>query len=167
MWTITNWNAFREVLRGRYDAISSIKQKDQALSRMARRISCLILALIATLLFFLAIGYNGWECSGIILGSNCKNNPVHETTGALLLTAGLLVFAAAIFIIFLMLWNHTWSNYMAAAVGFIAAILAIAALFYYFSSHKHFWSPFIATIAMSLTIALAISLITDLIGDYY
>ncbi|VDL42058.1 unnamed protein product [Hymenolepis diminuta] len=127
-----------------------------------RRLAYLIIALVATLLFMVAIGYNGWQCGDSILGPKCIRYKAYQTTGALLLTAGLFVFVGAIFILLAMLKDFEWAGFVALASTFIAAILALAAMFYYFDIFK-VWSPFIGTIAMSLTIALAGMLIFDLI----
>ncbi|KAM3179938.1 hypothetical protein ACTXT7_017289 [Hymenolepis weldensis] len=57
-----------------------------------------------------------------------------------------------------------WSNIAAAVACFIAAILSLAAMFYYYDSGKN-WSPFIATMAMSLNVALAGMLIFEIISS--
>ncbi|KAL5105439.1 hypothetical protein TcWFU_009646 [Taenia crassiceps] len=129
---------------------------------MDRRVAYIIIALVAALLFFVAIGYHGWGCGDSILGPGCIRNKVNEVTGALLLTAGLLVFLAAIFLILLVVTESSWSEIASAIIASVAAILAIAGVFYYLDSRK-FWSPFIATIGMSLSVALAAILLFDLI----
>ncbi|KAL5960567.1 hypothetical protein TSMEX_011706 [Taenia solium] len=129
---------------------------------MDRRIAYIIIALLAALLFFLAIGYNGWACGDSILGPNCIKHKVNETTGALLLTAGLLILIAGIFLIVLVVTETSWSEIASAVIATVAAILAIAGVFYYLD-HMRIWSPFIATIAMSLSVALAAILLFDLI----
>ncbi|VDM34462.1 unnamed protein product [Hydatigera taeniaeformis] len=129
---------------------------------MDRRIGYIIIALVAALLFFVAIGYHGWACGDSILSSNCLRFKINEVTGALLLTAGLLILVAGIFLIVLVLTETSWSEIAAAVIAIVAAILAIAGVFYYLD-HMGMWSPFIATIAMSLSIALAAILLFDLI----
>lgn len=129
---------------------------------MDRRIVYIIIALLAALLFFVAIGYSGWACGESILGPHCIKFKVNETTGALLLTAGLLILIAGIFLIVLVVTGTSWSEIASAVVATVAAILAIAGVFYYLD-HMKIWSPFIATIAMSLSVALAAILLFDLI----
>ncbi|VDO11262.1 unnamed protein product [Rodentolepis nana] len=123
------------------------------------RVLHLFLATIATILFMTAIGYNGWKCGESLLSPLCiKLDKRNEITGALLLTAGLLVFIAGAFILVYLLKGSGGPNIAATVATFIAAILASVAMFFY-HSFVIGWSPFIATMAMSLTIALAIMLI--------
>ncbi|VDL42052.1 unnamed protein product [Hymenolepis diminuta] len=132
---------------------------------MDRKIGYLIISIIATILFMVAIGYAGWGCGGSILSQRCiKLSKIYEITGALLLTAGLLVFIAGVFILLYMLKGFGWSNIIATVACFIAAILALAAMFYYYDS-GNIWSPFIATIAMSLNVALAGMLVFEIVGS--
>ena len=132
--------------------------------KMDRRVAYIIVALIAAFLFFLAIGYNGWGCGESILGSICIKSKVNETTGALLLTAGLLILLAGIFLILMVVLGDSWTEIASTVVATLAAIIAIAGVFYYLDSLK-LWSPYIATIAMSLSIALAAILLFDLISS--
>ncbi|KAH9280836.1 hypothetical protein ECG_07271 [Echinococcus granulosus] len=136
--------------------------RDRRRQKMDRRIAYIIIALVAAILFFVAIGYSGWVCSGSILGPNCLKSKVNEATGALLLTAGLLVLIAGIFLILLVVTGTRWSEIASAIIATLAAIMAIAGVFYYLD-HMKIWSPFIATIAMSLSVALAAILLFDLI----
>ena len=132
---------------------------------MDRRIAYIIVALLAALLFFLAVGYNGWGCGDSILGTNCIKVKVNEITGALLLTAGLLILLASIFLILVVALGDSWTEIVSAVFATLAAIIGIAGVFYYLDSHGN-WSPFIATIAMSLTVALAAILLFDVITSY-
>ncbi|EUB59683.1 hypothetical protein ECG_07265 [Echinococcus granulosus] len=129
---------------------------------MDRRVAYIIIALVAAILFFVAIGYNGWGCGDGILGPNCLRSKVNEVTGALLLTAGLLVLIAVVFLILLVATETSWSEIASTVIATLAAIIALAGVFYYLD-HRQIWSPFIATIAMSLTVALAAILLFDLI----
>ncbi|CDI96990.1 expressed conserved protein [Echinococcus multilocularis] len=129
---------------------------------MDRRVAYIIIALVAAILFFVAIGYNGWGCGDGILGPNCLRSKVNEVTGALLLTSGLLVLIAIVFLILLVATEASWSEIASTVIATLAAIIALAGVFYYLD-HRQIWSPFIATIAMSLTVALAAILLFDLI----
>ncbi|EUB59682.1 hypothetical protein ECG_07268 [Echinococcus granulosus] len=124
------------------------------------RWGCFVLALVAAILFFTAIGYGGWTCTGSIFSKDCVQSNVNATTGALLLVAGLVVFFASISLIVAVTKGKKWADILSIVLTVIAAILAIAGVFYYLNS-KNIWSPFIATIAMSLTVALAAILIFD------
>ncbi|VDK25588.1 unnamed protein product [Taenia asiatica] len=129
---------------------------------MDRRIAYVVIAFVAPLLFFVAIGYDGWGCGGSILGPLCRQVKEFEIIGALILTAALLIVIAAIVLILHILMGNIWTKIVSAIITTIAAILAIAGTFYYL----HFialWSPFIATIAMTLVIVLAALILTDLI----
>ena len=117
-------------------------------------------ALITALLFFVAVGYSSWP--GCILGGGCTHESRGKTTGALLITAGLLTVLCAIFLIVLVTVGEGWSHIAAAVVAVIASILAMAGVFY-FLDKSDTWSPFIATVAMSLTITLVAIIIEDII----
>ncbi|VDM35251.1 unnamed protein product [Hydatigera taeniaeformis] len=130
------------------------------MSHTDHRVGYVVLALIAVILYFTAIGYGGWDCKGSILGQTCAKNSVNLTTGALLTTAGVVVFFAAIFLILTLTKGKDWMDILATVLTIIAAILAMAGVFYYLDK-KNIWSPFIATIAMSITVALAAILICD------
>ncbi|KAL5960568.1 hypothetical protein TSMEX_011707 [Taenia solium] len=132
---------------------------------MDRRLGYVFVALAAAILFFVAIGYNGWGCGDSILGPKCINLKVHEITGALLLTAGLIILLAAIFLILVVTNGSSWTEIASTVAATIASIIAIAGVFYYLNS-RNLWSPFIATTAMSLTVALAAILLFDLITFY-
>ncbi|VDK24299.1 unnamed protein product [Taenia asiatica] len=132
---------------------------------MDRRLGYVFVALVAAILFFVAIGYNGWECGDSILGPKCINLKVHEITGALLLTAGLIILLAAVFLILVVTNGSSWTEIASTVAATIASIIAIAGVFYYLNS-RNLWSPFIATTAMSLTVALAAILLFDLITFY-
>ena len=89
---------------------------------MDRRIAYDILALLAALLFFIAVGYNGWNCPNGVLHSDCS-----LITGALLIVAGLLVFIAAmLYMVDLCTDTYSWMEIVAAAIVAIAAIFAIS-----------------------------------------
>ncbi|VDM36084.1 unnamed protein product [Hydatigera taeniaeformis] len=130
------------------------------MSRRDHQVGHIVLALIAVILFFTAIGYSGWDCRGSILGKACVKNSVNLTAGALLTTAGVVIFFAVIFLILKVAKGKDWMDILAIVLTVIAAILAMAGVFYYLNS-KQMWSPFIATIAMSLNVALAAILTFD------
>ena len=78
------------------------------------------------------------------------------------MTAGLLILLAGIFLIVLVAMDEDWAEIAGAVFAVLAAIIAIAGVFYYLANTAT-WSPFIATIAMSLTVAVAAILLFDLI----
>ena len=130
---------------------------------MDRRIGYIIVALIGALLFYVAIGYSGWFCGESILGSRCLNSELARVTGGLLITAALLITFAAVFLIIEYIKGARWANIVAVVFTLISAILAIAGVFYYIDN-TGFWSPFIAAMGMSFTIALAAILLMDIIS---
>ncbi|VDM18521.1 unnamed protein product [Hydatigera taeniaeformis] len=132
---------------------------------MDRRVGYVIVALVAAVLFFLAIGYNGWGCNDSILGPKCISDKTHEVTGALLLTAAIIITIASIFLILVVTDVWAWSEITSTVTTAMAAIIAMAGVFFYLNS-RNLWSPFIATTAMSLTVALAAILLFDLITFY-
>ena len=129
---------------------------------MDRRIGYTVVAFLAALLFFVAIGYNGWYCGESILGPTCSQLSDSKVTGGLLITAGLLIVIAGVLLIISLMKNATWATRGAAIVTTISAILAIVGVFYYLNQHN-IWSPFIAAMAMSFNMVLAAILLTDLI----
>ncbi|KAL5105340.1 hypothetical protein TcWFU_000656 [Taenia crassiceps] len=132
---------------------------------MDRKIVYVILALAAAFLFFFAVGFDGWGCGGSILGQNCLRFQVNEVAGALLLTAGLIVLIAGIILILLIFLDYSWSIIAACVLAIISAVLSIAGVFYYVDAHRN-WSPFISTAAMTLTTALSVILIFDLVTSH-
>ena len=132
---------------------------------MDRGIIYIILALLAAFLFFFAVGYNGWGCGDSILGPNCIISTHLQTTGALLLTAGLLILLAGIFFILLVVIGDGWMEIAAAVISILAAIIAMAGVFYYMT-YVNVTSPFIATIGMALTVAVAVMILFVHIGSY-
>nr|CDS30334.1 expressed protein [Hymenolepis microstoma] len=131
---------------------------------MDRKICYIIIALLSAFLFFLAVGYNSWPCGGSPLSNGCKKMKLYETTGALILTAGLLIFVSAVLLIVAMLKGGKWTEIAALAFALMAAIIAMAGVFYYYD-RSSVWGPFIATIGMTLTIAIAGIILFDVINN--
>ncbi|EUB59684.1 hypothetical protein EGR_05446 [Echinococcus granulosus] len=161
-----------EVSSPSYTAIDEGRneQKDKAIQeahgsldfvKMDQKIIYVIIAIISAILFFFAIGFNGWSCGGSIFSDTCLISTVNEVTGALLLTAGLLVLLGGIFLIVLVVKGDTWANIVATVVVIIAALLSLAGVLYYLDQ-RELWSPFLASVAMSFTMALAAILVADL-----
>ena len=131
---------------------------------MDRKIGFIFVALIAAILFYISIGYPGWGCGEEILSSVCTKFDVYRITGALILTAALLVTIAAIFLIIELSLGLKWANIIAIVLTALSAILAIAGVFYYLDSVNR-WSPFLAAMAMSFTIALVVILLMDIFSN--
>lgn len=128
---------------------------------MSREILTIIISVVAAILFFIAIFYPSWDCSGGILGSICASAKSNEIVGILLILAAVFVTLAALFLILSYFLGSGWMDIAALVLAVIAAILAIAGVFYYISV-RGVWSPVIAAIAMALTVALALILIFEL-----
>lgn len=129
---------------------------------MDQKIIYIVIAIISAILFFFAIGFNGWSCGGSIFSDTCLVSKVNEVTGALLLTAGLLILLGSIFLIVLVVHGDTWANIVATVLVIIAALLSLAGVLYYLDK-RDLWSPFLASIAMAFTVALAAVLVADLV----
>ena len=84
-------------------------------SRKDRRVSSINVSLLAALLYFFAIGYNRWGWGDNILGSYCIKTKVYETTGAILLTAG-------IFLILRVVLGDSWTEIVSAVFTTLAAM---------------------------------------------
>ena len=119
-------------------------------------------AIIVAFLLFLAIGYDGWGCGGSAFSDGCDKWEKMKKVGALLLTAGLLILLVALFI------GLQFSSYgrgmSIAALIFviISTVLSVAGVFYYYDKTS-IWSPFIATMGMTVSIVLTVLLIYDFI----
>ncbi|CDI96982.1 expressed conserved protein [Echinococcus multilocularis] len=125
------------------------------------KILCALCSLVATFLFLLAVGYDGWNCGGSILSNGCLRFVHLKVTGALLLTAGLVVFISSILLILEIVCNCSCSGIAACAFAVISTMVSITAVAYY-ASIIQLLSPFFATAAMTLTVALSLILIFDM-----
>lgn len=130
---------------------------------MDSKIVNIVIALIAALLFLIAIGIDGWGCGGSILSEACLFLKVNKVTGALLMTSALLVVIGAICLILIASKDNSVANFVACIAIPVAAILSFTGVIYYLEKHQ-WWSPFLSTFAMSLTLALAVILIADFIN---
>ncbi|CDI96981.1 expressed protein [Echinococcus multilocularis] len=129
---------------------------------MDRKMWYLICALVAALLFFLAIGYDGWQCGSSILSGDCHL----RVTGALLLTAGLVLFLTGILLIILIVFDYFWSAVAACVLAVISAVLSLTGVCY-FAKFLTVSSPLIATVAMTLTTALSCIHFFELVTMYF
>ncbi|KAH9277469.1 hypothetical protein ECG_03256 [Echinococcus granulosus] len=128
---------------------------------MDRQIGYIVIALAAALIFFVAIGYDGWGCGGSILGSMCMQVNEFKITGVLILAAAKLTVIAAIFLILHMVMENRWTKIVSAVLTTLAAICAISGVFNYLHLLL-LWSPFLAAISMTLVIVLAAFNLTEL-----
>lgn len=103
-------------------------------TQMQRSIGFIFIALLAALLFFVAVGYHEWPCKYIALGPKCKRYRVYENIGALLLNAGLLIFLAAILSIIALAADIAWSFIVAMVFTPMSKILTIIGVFNYLHS---------------------------------
>ncbi|KAH9280325.1 hypothetical protein ECG_07281 [Echinococcus granulosus] len=133
---------------------------------MDRRMWYLICTLVAALLFFLAIGYDGWQCGSSILSGDCLRAKSLRLTGVLLLTAGLVIFLTGILLVVLIVFDHFWSAIAACVLAVISAVLSIAGVCY-FAKFLTLSSPLIATVAMTLTTALSCIHFFELVTMYF
>ncbi|KAL5962561.1 hypothetical protein TSMEX_009677 [Taenia solium] len=132
---------------------------------MNRRLVYVAFALAAATLFFVAIGYDGWNCKGGILAEECQKVGAYRLTGILLLAAGSVVSLAGIFLIFLTVCKCAWSATVACILAVVSAALSITSMVFY-TNTLNYWSPFIATAATALMTALSGTLIFDLASKY-
>lgn len=121
----------------------------------------IVIASVTATVFFIAIGIDGWDCGGSILSDACLTFKVNEVTGVLLLTSAILVILCAIFRIQLMFLNAVWADIVSCVTANLAAILSFAGIVYYLDT-RQWWSPFLATVAVSFTILLAVQITADL-----
>lgn len=119
-------------------------------------------ALAAAVMFFVAIGYEGWDCGANILSKACQNGGDYRLTGYLLLAAGPVVLLAGIF---LAACSCSWGATVACVLAVISAALSIAGMVLFGVARLQL-SHFIATAAMTLMTALSGALIFDLASKY-
>lgn len=130
------------------------------------KIISIAIAVVAAFLFLISISIDGWGCGGSILSEACSTLRVNRVTGDLLMTAALLVVIGAVFLILFAVKNTSWSISIASVTTAAGALLSFTGVIYYLGKHQ-WWSPFLATFAMSFTIALAIILVAYLAyGDH-
>ena len=97
---------------------------------MNHRIGFIIVAVIAAILFYVAIGYPGWGCGDSILRPSCTQFSLFQITGALIMTAAILVTIAAIFLVILHAKGTRWASAVAAVLTVLSALLAMIGVFY-------------------------------------
>ena len=155
-----------------HDVKEAIKEGDTpahfkyAKRSMDRRIGYIVIAFIGALLFYVAIGYHGWFfCRNSILSEQCLQGDTYVITGSLLITAAFLITCATVFLIIEYSMDARWANITAAVLIVLSAILAMAGVFYFYRSYS-FWSPSIATMAMSFIIVLAPLVIMDAFSEW-
>ena len=125
---------------------------------MDRRTSYLIILSIATLIYFVVVGYNSESCPK----RTCFRFRLNKLTGALLLTAGFLSLSTSAVLIVSLWKKWSWTKPVGLLLIGIAAILAMIATFYD-ASKTAMWSPFFAAVATSFTFALTVMLLFDVI----
>ncbi|VDK24969.1 unnamed protein product [Taenia asiatica] len=133
---------------------------------MDRRLMYVSFAFAAAFLFFVAIGYSGWECNGSLLSADCRRRPYNEIIAILHLTAALAIFIAGIFLVLLVVFDHFWSLPAACILIGVSVILSMTGVIYH-ADVNLIWPPVIVTVAMTLSVALLSNLIFDLIEKYY
>ena len=121
--------------------------------RKNQRFMYIFAALLVALFLFLATGYHGWHCGGSAFTGECKNHEYMKTVGGLLITAGILIFIAAVIICFRAAEFSRHLDIAAAVVVCMSTVLSCAAVFYYYNNIK-LWSPFIASMGMTISFAL-------------
>ncbi|CUT98663.1 hypothetical transcript [Echinococcus multilocularis] len=126
---------------------------------MIQRLGHLLLSTLAAALFFVAVGYAGWDCGHILTGERTWKE-VYKTTGSTLLMAN---FASLLGALLMALIIVTSIDVNTGIVIVSAAILGMTRVFYYYKDEK-IWSPLIATMAMTIAVSLAILTLVELIA---
>ena len=121
-----------------------------------------ILALASVALFILAIALPSWHCYGNIFGSSCQSYVTYQIAGPLILAAGLVILVSGICLIVSLKTKYSWVRIMGAVTAIIGAILAGFSV-YKLIDDQNAWSQFITTVAMTLSVVLAIGLVINLI----
>ena len=129
---------------------------------MNRKVSYVIISSLATLLYFIAVGHDGWRCGNGIFSRSCPLFYVSRLTGALLLTAGVLSFLVSALLVVSLWRKWIWVQTVALLVIGIAAIISMIAIFLY-TDNLGLWSPLFATIAMSFALTFIVMMLFDII----
>ncbi|VDM18292.1 unnamed protein product [Hydatigera taeniaeformis] len=131
---------------------------------MNSKIIHLLTALLTAFLLFLAVGYNGWICNGNVFTGDCRHMEYMRIVGGLLLTSGILICLAALIIIVALIRCADWIDFVVVFVVILSTIFSAAGVFYYYNN-THTWSPFIASIAMTISFVLTAFLLIDVISQ--
>ncbi|KAL5105367.1 hypothetical protein TcWFU_001897 [Taenia crassiceps] len=129
---------------------------------MDRRLMYVSLAFVAAFLYFVAIGYGGWECIGGIFSADCLRRPYIKMICALHVTAALIVLTAGILLILLIVFGYSWGSIVACGLIGISVFCSMVAIVYH-ADVNQIWSPTLATVAMTLSAVLMGNLFFDLI----
>ncbi|VDN27878.1 unnamed protein product [Dibothriocephalus latus] len=112
----------------------------------------------AVLFLILAVALSSWRC-GTVLDS-CLRGPFKEsyrTVGALLVCAILINLVALAIVIAGCITPLPWCTPAALGLTWIAGILALVAVAFYFDKLDSIYSPLLAVIGMSFTLTMAIT----------
>ncbi|BHF69474.1 hypothetical protein SprV_0301251900 [Sparganum proliferum] len=125
-------------------------------------IGILVGTIIALLFLILGVAIERWTCGGVL--GNCARFNEYLTIGVLLVIAIILLAFALIFIILGLTIVGYWMDIAAIVFVCIAAILALAAMIYYYISVNPWISPILATIGMAFAVAVAIFMLMQKIS---
>ncbi|VDN13994.1 unnamed protein product [Dibothriocephalus latus] len=118
---------------------------------------------IAILFLIVAVSISGWDC-GTVLGT-CqegsifpeKYKAIYKTLGGLLVSAILINLVALAIVIAGCITSQSWVTPAALGLTWLGGILALAAVAYYYDQMTEIYSPMLAVIGMTCTLAMAIS----------
>ncbi len=126
-----------------------------------------IIAVGVTILFLiLAIAIPKWSCGDLF--QSCIDLKVvgdhYLSVGVLILVAILLFLVVLIILVLMMvLKGPSWLGILAAVVAIVGSIFAVAAVLLFNDKATVAWSPFLATIGMTLGIQITVMLVLALI----
>ena len=128
---------------------------------MSNKVTYTLVTLVAAVVLLVAVSIDGWGCGGSILCDKCKSEDKDKVTGPLLLCAGVCLLIALIFFIVLLASENGWSSIVATTFIVLATVLAGAGVLYYLNQ-SNTWSVYLSTVATTITVILAVFLISDL-----
>ncbi|VDN43436.1 unnamed protein product [Dibothriocephalus latus] len=118
---------------------------------------------IAILFLIVAVSISGWTC-GTVLGTCVENSSisdkykdVYKTVGGLLVCAILINLMALAIVIAGCVTSQAWTTPAALGLTWLGGIFALAAVAYYYDQMSTVYSPMLAVIGMTGTLAMAIS----------
>ncbi|KAL5105509.1 hypothetical protein TcWFU_006382 [Taenia crassiceps] len=116
--------------------------------------------LFTAALLLVPVVFHGFNCTGTVFSSSCGGIKYLQIMGGLILSAGVLIFLAALIICLTTFCHAKWLKHAAISVVSLSTILSAAAVILYFNSTKA-WSPFMVSIAMTASFVHTVMLLID------
>ncbi|VDM24140.1 unnamed protein product [Hydatigera taeniaeformis] len=131
---------------------------------MNTKVAHIFAALLTALLLLIPVGFHGFDCSGYIFSAECGGISYLQILGKLTLTAGVFACMAALFIAISISCHTKWLNRVIISVVSLSTIFSATTIFLYYTNTKA-WSPFMASMAMTISIVHTAILLIDFLSN--